>query len=140
MIDGNVRICDNLSSELCNVCLASPKHMNKNEVVQKRPINSAINIYGSLTLHVWIRLFGCLLHLTYRLDFKNSKQEMIRKLSYLNKKCENQKTNWTPGLTSRESSARWKRFVDISQILNCHQQITTYVNKEVRLGFRFIII
>lgn len=67
MIDGKVcnDICDNSSSQVCNVCLASPKDMNKIEVVQRRPTNTATYIYGLSTLHVWIRFFECLLHVAY---------------------------------------------------------------------------
>lgn len=71
MIDGKVcnAICENSSSQVCNVCLASPKDMNQIEIVQNRPTNSATFNYGLSTLHAWIRFFECLLHVGYRLDF-----------------------------------------------------------------------
>lgn len=72
MVDGKVAnsLADNMSSQTCYICKATPKQMNNIEHVLKRPCNVNFFKYGLSTLHAHIRFFECILHLSYRLPFK----------------------------------------------------------------------
>lgn len=71
MLDGSV--CNVLSgcnaTMKCYICGATPKEMNSNKVLEKVPNNDQYR-FGLSTLHLWIRIFECLLHISYRLPFK----------------------------------------------------------------------
>jgi len=61
----------NTSSQVCYICKCSPKGMNNIEKCRKK--ENAQDIFynfGLSTLHAWIRFFECLLHIAYRLEFK----------------------------------------------------------------------
>lgn len=70
MLDGKVAniLTDNASSQSCYICGATPKHMNDIEAILKRPSNVNAFQYGLSTLHAHIRLFECILHVSYRLQ------------------------------------------------------------------------
>lgn len=71
MLDGsvaNVLTGTNASSK-CFLCGASPKEMNLISVIN-RPVSTQNYRFGLSTLHSWIRFFECLLHISYRLQFK----------------------------------------------------------------------
>ena len=70
-IDGKVvnAIFDVSSQACCYICGAKPTQMNdwKNK---KRPINTFSLNFGLSSLHAWIRIFECILHISYRLNIK----------------------------------------------------------------------
>lgn len=72
MVDG--KICNYLtettSSMRCYICDALPKEMNHLSVVNKKEIKQDHLGFGLSSLHCWIRCFECLIHIAYRLDFK----------------------------------------------------------------------
>ena len=61
----------NTSSQTCYVCHCTPKNMNDITKSSEAFVNSENVKYGLSTLHAWIRLFECLLDMSYRLDLKN---------------------------------------------------------------------
>ena len=70
MVDG--KICNTLtetSSQRCYVCKAIPKEMNNINLAHVSEDPSTFR-FGLSVLHVWIRCFECLLHISYRLHFK----------------------------------------------------------------------
>lgn len=73
MIDGKVLtyITGNSSMQNCPICGAKPNAMNSKDKFKEGFISNkdALN-YGISPLHAWIRFFECLLHISYRMDFK----------------------------------------------------------------------
>lgn len=71
MMDGSVSniLSDTNSTSKCIICQATPKEMNKVDVVN-RPSSVEKYRFGLSTLHCWIRFFECLLHIGYRLPVK----------------------------------------------------------------------
>lgn len=73
MIDGKVLtvITETKSSQRCSICKALPKEFNnlKNIATRFKPQKDALN-YGLSVLHLWIRSFEWLLHISYRLSVK----------------------------------------------------------------------
>lgn len=71
MIDG--KVCNTLtstkSSQTCYICHATPKQMNVLNFDEKI-INKESFSFGLSTLHAWIRLFECCLHIGYRIEIK----------------------------------------------------------------------
>lgn len=72
MLDGKAAnaLSDNKSSQTCNICKATPNHMNDIDAVIQRPCNKDLYVYGLSTLHAHIRLFECVLHISYRKEHK----------------------------------------------------------------------
>uniref|UniRef100_A0A2S2QS23 Uncharacterized protein n=1 Tax=Sipha flava TaxID=143950 RepID=A0A2S2QS23_9HEMI len=72
MIDGKVcnALTENTSTQVCYICKATPKDMNNIFHINKRPVNHKTFTFGLSPLHAWIRMFECLIHVSYRLDFK----------------------------------------------------------------------
>lgn len=72
MIDGKVATVrsETRSYANCNICHATPKEMNKWEVISNKPPAVEMYKYGLSSLHMWIRCFECILHISYNLDFK----------------------------------------------------------------------
>lgn len=72
MIDGKVChvVTETKSSQTCPVCNASPKQMNKLELVSRRPNCTDHYKYGLSTLHAWIRFLQCVLNISYNLRFE----------------------------------------------------------------------
>lgn len=73
MIDG--KICTYLSKSrsnaTCYVCLAKPTEMNRLVVSQPKTVSdTGLYEYGLSSLHARINTMECLLHISYRLDFK----------------------------------------------------------------------
>lgn len=58
------------SAQTCYICGATLKDMNKFENIRFRDTDITTYRFGLSTLHAWIRFFECILHLSYRLDFK----------------------------------------------------------------------
>lgn len=71
MVDG--KVCSALSqydsSQKCYICGATPKEMNSERSVIKKPDEKMFN-FGISPLHSWIRAFECLLHISYKLEIK----------------------------------------------------------------------
>lgn len=72
MIDGKAAnaICNNKASVSCNICGCTPKQMNTAITNDKLEIDENSLGLGLSTLHAWIRCFEFILHIAYRLDFK----------------------------------------------------------------------
>lgn len=72
MVDG--KICTYLSkarsNATCSLCLAKPTEMNVLDKVVTKPVDTGIYDYGLSSLHARINTMECLLHIAYRLDFK----------------------------------------------------------------------
>jgi hypothetical protein len=76
MIDGKVHtVISNAtsSSQSCSICGASPTEMNKMDIIESKVVQADIqNLkFGISTLHAWIRFLELVLHIAYRLPFKN---------------------------------------------------------------------
>lgn len=54
----------------CYLCGATSKDFNDIDKILKREVNERNLRFGVSTLHAWIRLFECLLHLSYKLSLK----------------------------------------------------------------------
>lgn len=72
MIDGKVcnAASSTSSSQRCYLCGATAKNFNDIETMCQRKVNESYLGFGLSTLHAWIRMFECLLHLAYRLNIK----------------------------------------------------------------------
>lgn len=71
MIDGKVcNALSDISSMRCYICNATVSEMNNLERIKGLPKNTDNFRFGLSTLHAHIRFFECLLHLSYRLQFK----------------------------------------------------------------------
>lgn len=72
MIDGKVcnAITSTKSTLRCYLCGVTSKDINNLDLVKKRKIDESNLRFGLSTLHAWIRLFECLLHLSYKLEIK----------------------------------------------------------------------
>lgn len=69
MADGKVwNALTDTSSQICYICKATPKEMNKLDLVCNRSLDAATLAFGISPLHCWIRCFECLLHISYRID------------------------------------------------------------------------
>lgn len=71
MLDGSAInvLSDTNSTQKCFICGALPKEMNSLKVYE-RPIKSENLRFGLSSLHLWIRGFELLLHISYRLPLK----------------------------------------------------------------------
>ena len=72
MVDGKVvgALTDTKSSASCTVCGATPRQMNDLSAVSARPVRTDTYQYGLSTMHAWIRVFECVIHVSYRLTVK----------------------------------------------------------------------
>ena len=72
MVDGKVvsALTDTASSQRCLFCGATPKDMNDLQHVRQLTTRHEHYQFGLSTLHAWIRLFECLVHIGYRKDIK----------------------------------------------------------------------
>uniref|UniRef100_A0A2S2PFW3 V(D)J recombination-activating protein 1 RNase H domain-containing protein n=1 Tax=Schizaphis graminum TaxID=13262 RepID=A0A2S2PFW3_SCHGA len=71
MVDG--KVCNSMtgtSSQRCYICGSTPTQMNNINKLITFDINEESMRFGLSTLHAWIRFFECLLHISYRLEFK----------------------------------------------------------------------
>lgn len=72
MIDG--KVCSALStyssSQSCFLCGATPREMNKPDVIRKKNIDHKTLSFGLSPLHCRIRFMECLLYIAYRLELK----------------------------------------------------------------------
>lgn len=57
-----------LSSQRCYLCGATAKNFNDNETICQRQINQSYLGFGLSTLHAWIHMSECLLHVSYKLS------------------------------------------------------------------------
>lgn len=57
----------------CYICDATISQLNDLEMIKTRPIKSEMFRFGLSILHAHIRFFECILHISYRLDFKQWK-------------------------------------------------------------------
>lgn len=58
------------STQRCYLCNATSKDFNNIDVLLEKEINRDNLTFGLSTLHMWIRLFECCLHVSYKLDIK----------------------------------------------------------------------
>jgi hypothetical protein len=70
MIDGKIckAVTLTTSGQVCYVCGAEPKQMNRIDGIVKRDVDVTTYKFGLSTLHASIRFFECLLHISYRLE------------------------------------------------------------------------
>jgi hypothetical protein len=72
MIDGKITsILSGTATQSCDICKATPKDMNNLEILAQKSPNTEIYKYGISSLHAWIRFMECILHISYRLEFKS---------------------------------------------------------------------
>lgn len=71
MIDGKATsiLCDT-SSQRCDICKATPSEMNNLSLISSKQTNLDLCRYGLSSLHIWIRMMECILHIAYRLTIK----------------------------------------------------------------------
>lgn len=71
MIDGKATsiLCDT-SSQRCNICKATPTEMNNLPLIMSKQSDPDLCKYGLSSLHIWIRMMECILHIAYRLTIK----------------------------------------------------------------------
>ncbi|XP_062543340.1 uncharacterized protein LOC134210917 [Armigeres subalbatus] len=89
MVDGKVLnyITGTSSMQNCPICKATPNVMTSLEEFEKGYIPEiGTLIYGISPLHAWMRFFECLLHISYRMDFKKWQVSKILKEAYLKRK------------------------------------------------------
>ncbi|KAL0832212.1 hypothetical protein ABMA28_001664 [Loxostege sticticalis] len=81
MIDA--KVCTYLSkarsNASCYLCLAKPTEMNRLDAVTSKTVCSDTYEFGLSSLHARINCMECLLHIAYRLDFKQRKQSVQQK-------------------------------------------------------------
>lgn len=94
MADGKIcqYVTETKSAAVCYICGASPKEMNDLEEVKKKDEKIENFKYGLATLHAWIRLMECLIHISYCLPFakfiaRTDEEKILKE----NKKAEIQK-------------------------------------------------
>lgn len=86
MIDAKVctYLSEARSNASCYLCLAKPTQMNHLDAVTSRIVSSNTYEFGLSSLHARINCMECLLHISYRLDFKewaarsNQHKEMLQ--------------------------------------------------------------
>ncbi|GBM11348.1 hypothetical protein AVEN_13577-1 [Araneus ventricosus] len=73
MIDG--KICNAAagreSTQTYYFCGAKPSEMNNEMIIMQKTVNRDLLSLGLSLLHIWIRFFECILHLSYRLEIKS---------------------------------------------------------------------
>jgi hypothetical protein len=67
------------SAQVCYVCGAAPKQVNRIAEIVKRDVDVTTYKFGLSTLHAWIRFFECLLHISYRLEIKKMASKRRRR-------------------------------------------------------------
>lgn len=70
-IDGKATsiLCDT-SSQRCDICKATPTEMNNLPLIASKPTDPDLCKYGLSSLHMWIRMMECILHIAYRLTMQ----------------------------------------------------------------------
>lgn len=103
MIDG--KICSTLagvkSSMVCYICGAKPTDMNNlNKVVEKKPDTEHYK-FGMSSLHAWIRMMECLIHVSYNIEFKkwSARSDEEKEMKKMRKLTIQQKFKKELGLT-----------------------------------------
>ena len=101
MIDG--KICNALTSTSfalrCYVCRATPKEMNSLVTTKEKEVTFKSFSFGLSTLHMWIRFFKCLVHISYRIDIKKWQVRAEDQASITRRKALIQeKIKWQMGL------------------------------------------
>jgi len=93
MIDGKAAnaICGIKSAQICNICKCSPKEMNRRTENKIHQINPNSIELGLSPLHLWIRFFENIIHISYRIDIKSWQIRAENKQACLEKKLEIQK-------------------------------------------------
>ena len=71
MVDGKVvSALSGMPTSNCTVCGAKPSELNDIVAARSRPVRTDGYEYGMSTLHAWIRIFECVLHLSYKLEVR----------------------------------------------------------------------
>jgi len=93
MIDGKAAnaICGIKSAQICNICKCSPKEMNRRTENKIHQINPNSIELGLSPLHLWIRFFENIIHISYRIDIKSWQIRAENKQACLEKKLDIQK-------------------------------------------------
>lgn len=89
LIDGKVLayVTNTSSMQNCCICGAKPTQMNNLDEVENGFCADPENLnFGISPLHCWMRFLDCLLHISYRLDFKRWSVTKNNKPLYLNRK------------------------------------------------------
>lgn len=89
MIDGKITSqLSNTSTATCDICKAKPSEMNDIDIVLQRSPSEDIYKFGLSSLHARIRCMECILHIAYRLDFKQwqAKGETLKQQLAIRKK------------------------------------------------------
>ena len=97
MLDGkavNV-ITDTASMQRCALCGATPSVMNDIENVRQLPVQEDNFRFGLSTLHAWIRMFECIIHIAYRMELKKWRvTNDEEKAAFITKKAQVKKQFW----------------------------------------------
>lgn len=75
MLDGKAcnHITGTKSTQRCNICNILQSQMNNlTEVAKMRPISLSLE-YGISSLHMWMRIFECLLHIAYKSEIETNR-------------------------------------------------------------------
>lgn len=72
MIDAKVctYLSEARSNASCYLCLAKPTEMNRLDALTSKTVSTGVLEFGLSSLHARINTMECLLHISYRLDFK----------------------------------------------------------------------
>jgi len=66
------------STQKCYICGATSKHFNRIDEMIEQKIKTENLEFGLSVLHGWIRMFECLLHVTYKLPLKKQARRRQR--------------------------------------------------------------
>lgn len=108
MIDG--KLCNSLSDTTsalrCNLCKATSKDFNK---VKQLPVTENYLSFGISVLHAWIRLFECLLHVSYKLEVKVWRSNKALDPAIKTNQIRIQKLFKEKGTNNRQTKARLRK-------------------------------
>ena len=96
MVDGKIinAITDTTSQQRCALCGATPKVMNDLRHVTQLEVTTEHLQLGLSSLHLWIRLFECIIHISYRLQLRKWQVRKEDRDMFLKRKKEVQKLMW----------------------------------------------
>ncbi|XP_043471258.1 uncharacterized protein LOC122504283 [Leptopilina heterotoma] len=93
MVDG--KVCNSLTStssaQKCYLCQSTSKEFNNIDAMLKKVIVEDNLQFGLSSLHAWIRLFECLLHIAYKLEVKTWQKRKVDQESISIRKANIQK-------------------------------------------------
>ena len=111
MVDGKVvnTLTETRSAQTCSMCGVTPKNVNDLDAVRRLPVTNLE--YGLSSLHCWIRVYEALLHISYRLPFKQwqLRKEEHRQAARQAKADVQQRMLDTMGLRGRAAAGRHRQ-------------------------------